>query len=255
MFGPPPPKQLALLNAVALSLAVIANAYFQVFCRPTAWATVTLAVCFTSAIVAPLVREHPVGAPLTQFVNGLGLLAFAYCAIFLEWLAVLGIGLVIVFGVGLLAYVPLYFVGQLLYCGLWRPARAGTRRYFVAGLAIGLIGLAGAAWAYERALDDIRDFEASGYTTLRRTFMTEKILGFGIRYHAELSIYDGWRPPLHEPLVNIGYRLHGKSDPLSVGLMHRVRLHKDFFPNVPRRLDCACAWQYHEQYARDVRWW
>ena len=254
-FWPPQPKQLALFNAAALALAVLANAYFQVFCRPTPWATVVLALCFVSAVATPLLHARRRWAPITQFVNGLGLLVFAYCAVFLEWLSVVGIGLIFLFGVGLLAYVPLFFVIQLLYHGLWRPARAGTRRYFVAGVTVGLLVLFAAAWTYERALDDIRAFEASGYTDLRRTFMTEKVLGLGIRYHAELSFYDGWRPPLHEPLVNIGYWLHGKTDPLSVDLMYRVRLHKEFFPDVPRRLDCSCAWQYHEWYERDVRWW
>ncbi len=249
------PWRLTSFNIAALCCCIAANAYFQVFCRPTPWATIVLAICFTSAALSSVLQRYDRWLPLLQFVNGVALLVFLYCMIFLEFLMVAGIVLIILFGIGLLAYVPMIFVGQLLYCGLWRPARLGTRRYFVVGITVGLIACAGAALSYEKALRDIEDFKASGYTELRRTFMTEKILGLGIRYHAELCLYDGWRPPLHEPLVNIGYWLHGKEDPLDVDLAHRVRLHRRFFSEVPRRLDCACAREYGERYTRDVRGW
>ena len=72
--------------------------------------------------------------------------------------------------------------------------------------------------------------------------MTERILGMHFRYHTRICIFDGWRPPLHDPAMVIGMRLTGDKDPLDgMSLESRVVLYHTVYPSHPVKADCACS--------------
>ena len=86
--------------------------------------------------------------------------------------------------------------------------------------------------------------------------MTERILGMHFRYHTRICIYDGWRPPLHDPAMVLGMRLTGDKDPLEgMTLETRLQLYHEVFPTLPVKNHCACSKEskrYH--YFDDYLW-
>jgi hypothetical protein len=108
--------------------------------------------------------------------------------------------------------------------------------------------------SYGRALTAFAEFQRSGYHQLEKTFMNEKILGMHFIYHTRTTIYDGWRPPVHEPLLIVGMWLNGNKDPLQVSLETRLRLYKQTFPNRPVKLNCSCAIMESSTYHQDPIW-
>lgn len=112
-------------------------------------------------------------------------------------------------------------------------------------------------YQYKTALTSIDNLKKSNFTTLDKNFMTEKILGMYFKYHTEICVYDGWRPPLHEPALVIGQWFNGRQDPLSpdghrkLELKERIALYKKFFPDEKFKLNCSCALEYSSEYHND----
>lgn len=79
-------------------------------------------------------------------------------------------------------------------------------------------------------------------------YFTERIVGLHWRYHTEICLYDGWRPPLHDPFVVL---FGPKNDPLRAwDIPQRVALYRHLFSGLPIRPTCGCAlhggvWPYH----------
>ena len=72
--------------------------------------------------------------------------------------------------------------------------------------------------------------------------MTERILGMHFRYHTRICIFDGWRPPLHDPAMVLGMRLTGDNDPLAgMPLESRLVLYHTVYPSYPVKAGCACS--------------
>ncbi len=255
------PKRLSIINAAILLLAVAGNAYFQGFCRPTLWAGAVIAVCFAVAALSPVLTTSKIRANkvekwegVVHFLCGVSFMLFLYCLIFLNVLVFAWWLLAFYYGSGLLLLVPPYFLLILGLSGVVHPVSYRARRYFLAGVAASMVIPVASIVLYREALQDMEDFGRSNYTELRPTYMTEKILGMGILYHVEYCPYDGWRPPLHEPMLNIGYWAHGLHDPLDVTIEQRLRLYKRFFPDRPVKLACSCAWEERAWYHGDELW-
>ena len=248
------PRRLSVIQAVVLGFAVAGNAYFQVFCRPTLWAGLLIGVGFTVAALSPVLTKVAKHEGIVHFLCGVSFMLFLYLLIFLNLLVFVWWLLALYFGVGVLLLVPPYFLLILGWSGVVRPVSRRARRYFLSGILASTAIPVASVVLYRQALRDIEDFGCSNYTQLRPTFMTEKILGMHILYHTEYCLYDGWRPPLHEPLLNIGYWIHGLDDPLDVTIEHRLKLYRKFFPDRPVKLACSCAWEEREWYHRDELW-
>ena len=84
--------------------------------------------------------------------------------------------------------------------------------------------------------------------------MTERILGIGIIYHTEFCEYDGWRPPKHDPIFNLGHWMNGRHDPFKLDLKNRVALYRKFFPEKKVKFACSCASEYSDLYHNDQLW-
>jgi hypothetical protein len=107
---------------------------------------------------------------------------------------------------------------------------------------------------YHKGVKEVEKFKISGYTELKKSFMTEKILGMHFLYHTKFDFYDGWRPPIHEPALNIGYWFFGRIDPLDVYLEQRIQLYHMNFPNNPVKISCACGYIERNAYHNDSIW-
>lgn len=252
------PKDLAIVNAVLIALMLLTNVVLQAFCRPSEWATVVLIICFSNTILYPLLTKETLVFYMSNFISGISLGIFVYCVIFLGHMNLLWLFAILIFGLGLIAYLPYFFVIQLLYKYLFSYKNKLTKVLFCGGILTCLSAAFCFGEQYKQALSAMDNFTKSNYTSLERSFMTEKILGMYFKYHTQICEYDGWRPPLHEPALVIGQWFNGRRDPLNPGeeyiinLKKRIQLYKKFFPEKKVKLNCSCAAAYSDDYHNDL---
>ncbi len=247
------PKRLAILNSIFLMIAVTANSYFQVFCIPSLWAIIVLTICFANTIFSPLLKRNKI-IQLSGFINGISLFIFIYCIIFLERATIAGIFAILLFGLGLLIYIPHFFSIQLIWRNLIKPVTKKTRLFFILGFLLPVIISVFIGIEYSKQIKNFENFKAANYEKLEKGFLTEKILGMHFIYHTRLCTYDGWRPPKHEPILIMGMWFNNRIDPLDIGLKERVKLYKSFYPKRKIKYDCSCAWEYKNNYHNDKLW-
>lgn len=248
------PRSTAAINAALIVAAIAGNSYYQVFCRPVPWAATLLMVCALNAVAYPWLFRRRVSAALSAFVSGVALFVCAYCIVFLGPVVnVFGVLAIAYFGLGLLVYVP-HLIGLQLAATL--VAHRSQREVVVASLlALAVCGAATlhAAVKYKRVAGQVRSaVQNNDPSDLQTDYLTERVLGIGILYHTEFCAFDGWRPPLHDPYLDVGLMLSGYSYPFPpFATRRRVVLYRSLFPDRPVRLDCGCARQYEEWYLSD----
>lgn len=251
------PKGLSIANTILLILVTLTNMLFQAFCRPTTWATFFLIICFLNVALYPLITEKTKLFYISNFINGLSFGIFTYCIIFLGHINFLSIFAILFFGMGLVTFIPYFFVIQLFYKSLFGYKNILTKVLFCLGILSFVLTALFFNYQYKTALVSIDRFKKSNYTQLDKNFMTEKILGMYFKYHTEICEYDGWRPPLHDPALVIGQWFNGRQDPLSpdgkswLDLSKRIQLYKKFFPDEKVKLSCSCASEYSSNYHND----
>jgi hypothetical protein len=74
-------------------------------------------------------------------------------------------------------------------------------------------------------------------------YLTELILGAHWKYHTKICIYDGWRPPYHNPILGFAqpFLYLGRHINYELDLQERKELYKNIFPDKPIIFDCKCA--------------
>lgn len=247
------PKNQVILNFVLISLAVLGNIFNQAFCIPSLWASILIIICFLNSIFLPLLVRKNYYFGIPSLISGISLCLFIYCIIFLAEMNFFGIILIVAFGLGLLAYIPHYFAIQIIYFALYKKGIKFRKRYFGFGILLSLTLFAYSNFIYIESIRDINTFKSSNFKNIEKTFMNEKILGTGIVYHTEICIYDGWRPPIHEPILNMGMWLNKNKYPLKdiITLKERKELYQKFFPENPIKKKCSCAVEYKNMYHND----
>jgi hypothetical protein len=245
--------KLVIVNAVMILALIFANALWQIMCVPTTWAKAVLCVCFANTMLFPLFYHNKALRNVSAFLSGISFCVFLYCVLFMEQLNFYAL-LLLIFAVGIFGFIPHILAFELLWVNLIKPKYSQIRLYFLSAVILCAAVAVTAGIMYCRAINDIQKFEASGYTTLNRTFMTEKILGMHFIYHTRYCEYDGWRPPKHEPLLILGMWLNGRYDPMHVDLEQRLKLYRKFFPGREYKSDCSCAIRYSDDYFNDSLW-
>ena len=245
-------SNLAILNGVLLAIIIGLNIYFQAFCIPTTWTIITLSICFTNTILYPLL-EKTIIAPISSFINGISLFVFTYCAIFLEQMHLYGLILSLV-GIGLVIFIPHFFIAQLIWKNVIKPISKVSQYFFSSAVLVCVCIAIYIGHEYKKAIHSIETFEETNYKELDKNFMTEKIIGMHFIYHTRFCEFDGWRPPIHEPILVIGMWLNNRYDPLNVDLKTRLDLYRKFFPENKFKFDCSCGIEYSEDYINDNLW-
>ena len=74
-------------------------------------------------------------------------------------------------------------------------------------------------------------------------YLTELILGAHWKYHTELCLYDGNRPPFHDPVLVVANKV---LYPFTLfrnypDLPATISLYKKIYPNNPTSFDCYCG--------------
>jgi energy-coupling factor transporter transmembrane protein EcfT len=238
-----------------LLIGIFGNIIWQVFCIPTTWAMILLSICFINTILYPLTFRHKKNQPIQSFISGISFIVFIYCIIFLAQMNWLGLFAILFFGLGLLTFIPHYFALQLLWNNLIKPKTSLIKYFFITGVIVSILVSGYFGYQYKIAISEIEQFKDSNYIKLKKSFMTEKILGMHFIYHTRFCEYDGWRPPKHDPSLVIGMWYNKGYDPLSkIRLEKRVNLYKKFYPNRKIKYNCSCAWFYKNDYHNDEIW-
>lgn len=217
--------KLPYLNIGLVLIAYAANHFvFQVFCRPVPWAAWVLALSTGAFLAWPWLRRIAAWAQyLALFWQGVLLLVCGYCIWFFGWPTYLGSLFIGLFFFWLLltpflVWLPVFFAGQ----AVWRVRNAQLPGAFIVFGTGMLLPLLAVGWAERQ----FRQVEAAVATlppaqrqdinalvrVVPRSFIAERLAGTQFKYHNYFCAYDGTRPALHDPLVNVCLWLRGGSD-------------------------------------------
>lgn len=247
--------RLAYLNILLALAAYIANEYFvQGFCQPVPWAGWVLLLGTGAFLAWPwLHRTLPVVQYAALFLQGIGFTVCVYCQWFVERGALVAlVAFFLLFP--LLFLVPTFFAVQLLKRGVLNALPMG-RLAFGLGVAALLPAQLWVEWQYRAVEAAVARLPAGQQQDLAaldqvisRTYVAERLAGAFFKYHNYLEfIYDGWRPPLHDPLVNVSLWLRPvggarPSNPLDMrNVDKQVALYQRLFPGLPVKADCICT--------------
>ena len=263
--------KLPVLNIMLALAAGLANNYLiQGFCQPVPWVWWVLGPTLAAFLVWPWLKQVPRLNYLLLFLQGMLLPICLYCTLFAGPYLVM----TLLFGFlvfPLLMWTPVVFLGQVVRRA-WISLLPKSRWVFAAG-TLPLLLAQGWAWGQYRqvlaavaALPPAQRHQAEPLLrVVPRTYMAERLAGQLFKYHAlPEMIYDGWRPPLHDPLVNVcmtvdfiahfGHPEAAHTGPLIIGQWNQnyggywqsdINTQADFyhklFPNEPVKAACACA--------------
>lgn len=215
---------LPVLNLLLAALSIWGNSVTNAgFCRPVIWAAVVQGVSFIN-IISFTWLEHTCMRGLNALLCGISTGVYTYWCLFLG-------------GWVILMPVPVWFLLLLLWRNLIKPAAKGIRLYYVVGMLLCLLFAVGCGVAYRASCEAYDKGQVPNGNP-----MTERIAGMHFLYHTSFCIYDGWRPPLHDPAMVLGMRLNGDRDPLcGMSLEDRVALYHSMYPDRPVKARCACS--------------
>ena len=251
------------LNIGLAGAAYCANEYVaQVFCQPVLWAAAVLMGSVGAFLAWPWLSGWPEAVRYAAlFLQGALVPICAYCIVFMGPGALVVGVLFFFFLLPVLAWVPVVFAGQAVRRA-WRSELPGGRVVFGLGT---LPLLAAQCWA-EQQYQDVEAAVAQLPHAQRRepgalarvvprTYVAERLAGTLFKYHNYQDNNDGWRPPLHEPLVNISLWSRGglnwgkpgarEANPLLIGWVDaQAAFYHQLFPALPIKADCTCNHTY-----------
>ena len=229
---------IPVLNVILIALSIWLNInYNGGFCVFVPWAMAVQIICFVNMVTFTWMEKTPLWW-FNAFLCGIS------TGVFLYWVIFSGI-MVILFPVSIL------FIFLLVWRNVKNPVRKQSRPWYFAGITVCVVFAIVSAILFSTAAKKIKQGE---YDT--KNPMTERILGMHFRYHTRICIFDGWRPPLHDPAMVIGMRLTGDKDPLDgMSLETRLQLYHEVYPSLPVKNHCACSKESKEYgYFDDYLW-
>lgn len=246
-------KVLVTINLVLAIAGIFFNRMSQGFCNPSIWASVLIGVSLLFVILSPLSFLKSSNSIWVGFVAGISFSSFLYCVIFLAHINLYAFPLVIL-GIGIILLIPHFFAFQLILRFFFKTIHKRVKLYFVLGVFSCFLVFVYAGISYNIASTNIKKLDVSNYTEFEKDFMTEKILGMHFIYHTKICEYDGWRPPIHEPLLVLGMWWNSMEDPLGITLEDRLKLYRKTFPTNLVKFNCSCAVDGSDSYHKDKLW-
>lgn len=248
------PKVLSIINLLAILVIVIGNLQYQVFCKPINWSIPILILTFFSIISLPLIEKYKPLSSVTGMLCGISFFVILYCIAFAGWLNLFSIPLVFLMGTGFFLLIPQFFLIQVLWKCVFKPKYPEIKKWFLIGGILPLLSIFTVIFKYNQSLTEIEKFKQSNYKELNKSYFTERILGAHFLYHTRICLYDGWRPPLHDPAFVIGLWSTNFYDPLDVSVSKQVELYRNIYPERKVKLECSCAKEYSMSYHNSELW-
>ncbi len=260
----PNPKTRLKITLVYCGIGIFANFFMlQVFCMPVMYAAVMCIAFFIAILIFPFVQA-PWVKNVLYFLLGMGVPICVYCILFLGFglnpLAIISSYLlftleILLLGTGLLAFIPFYLLRHIyLYS---KNADFRGKQFLKAGMYLPLIILAIYLISFRVFLNKAINIQIATKTTdefvdrLPNGYFSERILGLSWKYHTCLDyIYDGWRPPLHDPFLIISLWInptpffHNFNEPDLWPIYNNeaIKYYHRKFPGRPLKESCPCSY-------------
>lgn len=140
---------------------------------------------------------------MVYFLFGVAACICVYCMMFIGLMNFGAVFAMLGMPYLLLLYLPHFFLIQVLPHRSRETARS-CRRSFAAGVALCVLSaLFLGAWfrAEHHAVEAAIAYPGRYTPEVGRNYMTDRMLGMHFKYHTALHLFDGWRPPLHDPFA------------------------------------------------------
>ena len=226
-----------LFEILALYILYSFSIHVQMFCNPTTWAAIIFIYSIVFYISTIFFDTNKIPA-IAGFSFGLLCTTFTYLLIFVLVGEYGGVGLFIIgFPFTLLVF---HILSRTIAKSFVKTSTLTKCSFFIP-VILGCIIAFGAGYEFKKAALTIEKTPVEQYETLPNDFMTEHIVGMHFKYHTKICLYDGWRPPVHEPLLIMGLWMNNMKDPLqATSLRERVELYIKLYPDKPYKMECGC---------------
>lgn len=259
-----------LITLIYTILALAVNFFaLQVFCVPVWWTAVPLLVFIVSLLLFPYSNYYLKIA--LAIGMGIGVFISVYSILFLSdpwgnYAGYIMYSMGIILGIGLLPFIFVYYLYHI--CKYFIQSSIWIRNAMAIGIIIPvivtiiyLIPFEGELSLFNKACGNPPQSSPQLYKEvahpelLKANNYTEQFLGIGIKYHTKLDFeYDGWRPPIHNPLLNIGLWIYSNTYYPQENLK-RTKYYKQVFPNKTYMVNCTCSFTYDALTYRKGYYW
>lgn len=254
----------------AIFVGFFFNRDFQLFCIPVEWTKILLIV-YSSYLIGSSLFKKLFGEIINQIILGAGLFISVYIILFgsYEYLIWSAIQLIVIIPIYFLSrflnkkyntrfFDSLNFYGATIFLPyviiVWTFWQVLDKKLFhkfslaILPMIFLLIGFS-LTFRMKRIISEINRAEdkvvkvESMLNNQTDKYLTELILGAHWKYHTEICLYDGWRPPFHDPILGFAKPFLYLRDQFNyeISLPERTDLYKKIFPENQINFDCKCA--------------
>lgn len=260
-------------NTSVFLLCILYNFDRQLFCNPVLWTLIILAIFCISFVLLPFLAKDSKLFKASILISGLGFFISIYLLLFARWEYLLFVGFNIpiilnshflirylkrklqtnifdaLYFYTIVVLMPFFLLLQLTL--IFRSKYLSKRSSYLMVITptLTVIVLVVLSFRINYLTFKIKD-NFDNHLESRQLisnpidkYLTELILGAHWKYHTQLCLYDGWRPPFHDPVLVIANKIfypysefyYGLNLPISHGLYNQL------FPNNIRDVECKCA--------------
>lgn len=258
-------------NLSVFSLCYLYNTERQLFCNPVPWTAALLILFIVSFLSFPFFRDKKRLSSFLVLIGGLGIFISAYIIHFARWEYLIFLAFNIPFIIlahFVIGYLKKKFSSNVFDAFYFYPAVVLTPFFLLYQLwlkynsltntkkklflltpivTVALIFLLSTRINY--VVNEINDSQ-NDYTDLVKltenpldSYLTELVLGAHWKYHTELCLLDGWRPPYHDPVLVSANKILNPFTGFDQGtsLSNANKLYQQLFPDNQTDFDCKCA--------------
>ncbi|UPT68752.1 MAG: hypothetical protein M0D57_09070 [Sphingobacteriales bacterium JAD_PAG50586_3] len=258
------------VNIILFTVAAIANFKLdQLFCTPVNWVTIFLALLFLTTLTIPITITSKPVKYLQAIILGSGVFILLYIIAFASYeylifmlvLTTLAIPvdvairyfkktyrtkeLDIIYLPIIIVITPYFLLVQLAHYYTTLHSKALKRAFIISPVVILIMGVCLALRinyltnTFTANLNNPQAIRAILNNPVDE-YLGELILGAHWKYHTELCMYDGIRPPFHNPILGFAHMLHLHT---GVSAYHEnFVLYTKVFPDEDITFDCKCSY-------------
>lgn len=261
-----------IVNLSIFSICFLYNTEIQLFCKPVLWASIIILLFIVSFLIYPIIYKYKSIKPILVFFIGLGIFISVYTILFgrYEYLRIVGIN------------IPLILVFHFVIKYLKRKIKSNIfdALYFYPMVALAPFFILYQLWLILTSLPKFQkglfllsptitfglviiltlktnniiqiltyssDYKKEITELIEDNFierhLTELVLGAHWKYHTELCLLDGRRPPFHDPILVSANKILFPFSTFDDGLHPRDSklLYTELFPENKTLFKCKCA--------------
>ena len=257
-----------LVNIILFVVAIVANFTLdQLFCTPVTWATVVLAIFMVIFLTMPYNIQSTTLKYLQAAILGSGVFILLYIIVFASYEYFIMMAFYIIcaipFDIAIrylrkryntrvldVAYIlaaiittPYFLLLQLVRYHRALETKGLKRAFIISPVVVLVIGVTLALRLYYlthkfNAAKQNHQTIAAMLNNPVDAYLGELILGAHWKYHTELCMYDGTRPPFHDPVLGFAHMLHLHTG--VTGYQDNFALYRKVFPNNQYTFNCQC---------------